>query len=139
MQIVIAKHAVRRVAEALHKTQHPQRLRPAIDKITGKPEVIALRIKRYFSQQRQQLVVAALHVANGVNRHVVPLINLGCNDLSACMNRLYRQVPVFSSCSRQISRDSSLLSGSAVRPQRNFLPPSRKKCSQVWHTPNARD
>ena len=72
VQIVITEHTLRCVAEIFYKTQYLQGLRPAIDQIADKPEPVCGRIKRNALQQRKQLIVAALHVTKGVNRHVAP-------------------------------------------------------------------
>jgi hypothetical protein len=45
MQIMIAEHDDRRIAERLYTTEHGQRGRPAIDEIADEPHAIARGIE----------------------------------------------------------------------------------------------
>ena len=69
MQIVIAEHAQGALAERFDEAQHLQRLRPAVDQVAGEPQAVARGIETQPFQQLLQGRVAALHIADGVNRH----------------------------------------------------------------------
>ena len=69
MQVVVAEHGVRPVAEIGNEPQHVERARAAIDEITDEPEQIAPRVEAAFTKQRPQLGVAALHVPDRVRGH----------------------------------------------------------------------
>ena len=69
MQIVIAQHRDRAVAQRLHQAQHLQRTRPAIDQIADEPELVLCRVETDLLQQLLQFFVTPLNVAYRINRH----------------------------------------------------------------------
>jgi hypothetical protein len=70
MQIVIAQHRDSGIAQAAHKAQHLQRLRPAIDQITDQPKPVTPGLEADALEQPLQLHPAALHITDGVGTHV---------------------------------------------------------------------
>ena len=70
MQIVIAEHGHRALAQAAHEAQRLERLRAAIDEIADEPQRVRRRIEAQRVEEPAQLVVAALNVADGVGAHV---------------------------------------------------------------------
>ena len=69
VQIVVAEHGQRAVAEGFHQPQGLQRIRAAIDEIAAKPEGIRGLIEIDFLEQPAKLRIAALNVAYRVNCH----------------------------------------------------------------------
>jgi hypothetical protein len=69
VQVVIAQHGAGVAAQIAYQPQHLQRLRPAIDQITGKQQLVAIGFEVQSLQQRLEFVEAALDVADGVSRH----------------------------------------------------------------------
>jgi hypothetical protein len=69
VQIVIAEHRRRRVAQRPHFAQHAERVRSPIDEIAGDPEPVVARREADQRQQLAEFGVAALDVADRVMRH----------------------------------------------------------------------
>jgi hypothetical protein len=69
MQVVIAEHRNRSPAQAADQSQHIQGAWTAIDEVSGKPDLVYLRIESQPVEHLAQFVVTALDVADCVNRH----------------------------------------------------------------------
>ena len=69
MQVVIAEHHHRAIAQFPDESQHLQRLRPAVDQVADEPQPVAPTIEAHALEQCLQLVVAALHVADRIRSH----------------------------------------------------------------------
>ena len=69
MQVVVAEHDMRPVAEIGDEPQYLQRARTPVDQIAHEPEPIAPGIEAALPEQRSQLRVAALHIPDGVRGH----------------------------------------------------------------------
>ena len=65
---MIAEHDDRVVAKRANVAQHLERLRPAIDEIAYEPQLIAIRRELQPLDERAQLCIAALDIANRVAR-----------------------------------------------------------------------
>ena len=66
MQVVVAQDADGGVTQATHKAQQAQGVRPAIDQIARKPEAIDGGIEVDAIEEAQQVIEAALDIANGI-------------------------------------------------------------------------
>jgi hypothetical protein len=66
---MIAEHGDGRRAEPLHEPQHVERARPAVHEVADEPELVPAGIEADAVDEAAQLVVTALHVADGVDRH----------------------------------------------------------------------
>jgi hypothetical protein len=64
MQIVVTEHHDGVLAERTHETQHGQGVRAAVHEIAHEPQAIAVRRESDALQERPQLVVATLNVAD---------------------------------------------------------------------------
>src|SRR5438874_8689037 len=95
MQVVVAEHGSRLVAELAHVAQHRQRLGAAVDEIADEPEPVLRRIEGELRQELAQLVEAALHIADRVRRHC-------CRSLEARVQTtvLYRFGDMFGAYAR---------------------------------------
>ncbi len=69
VQIVIAQGNRCGIAQRAHPPQYLQRGGAAIDQIPDEPEPVAVRREAHRLKQRIELRVAALHVADSVERH----------------------------------------------------------------------
>jgi hypothetical protein len=69
VEVVIAEHGHGAVAERAHEAQHVQRIGTAVDEVTGEPQPISVRLEPHPTQERSELSVAALDVANRVRGH----------------------------------------------------------------------
>jgi len=70
VEVMVAQHAGRSVAQRHHLAQHFQRARAAVDEITHQPQPVFTRGKTDQRKQLAELGVATLDVADGVERHV---------------------------------------------------------------------
>jgi hypothetical protein len=68
MQVVVAEHGHRAVAQALHEAQAAQRIGTAVDEIADEPETVAGGVESDPAQQRLERREAALQVADRVGR-----------------------------------------------------------------------
>ena len=66
MKVVVAQDADGGVTQAAHEAQQAQGVRPAIDQIARKPEAIDGGIEVDAIQEAQQVIEAALDIANGI-------------------------------------------------------------------------
>jgi hypothetical protein len=73
MQIVISQSDGRRIAQGANSAQHSQRIRTPIDQVAYKPKSIAIRREVQGAEQGAEFSVAALHVADCVQRHQPPM------------------------------------------------------------------
>src|SRR5258708_38700762 len=69
MQIVIAEHRERALAEFAHEAQHVERFRSAINQVAYKPQTVARTLESHADEQLPQLVIAPLDIANRIGRH----------------------------------------------------------------------
>ena len=69
VQIVVAEHDHRLVAQRLCPAQHRQRIRAAVDQVAHQPQPVARGVEVDLLQQQLQRLKAALNVADGVCRH----------------------------------------------------------------------
>ena len=72
VQIMIAEGDRRCGAEGANSAQHRQRVRAAVDQVANEPEAIAIRAEAQGGEQRAEFGIAALYVADRVQRHQVP-------------------------------------------------------------------
>jgi hypothetical protein len=68
-KIVIAEDGDGTALQSLDEPHDGERLWPTVDEIADKPQDVACRVERNPIQQPKQLVMAALHVADGVDAH----------------------------------------------------------------------
>ena len=66
MQVVVAQDADGGVTQATHEAQQAQGVRPAVDQIARKPEAIDGGIEVDAIEEPQQVIEAALDIANGI-------------------------------------------------------------------------
>ena len=69
MQVVIAQHGNRRVAQAADETDRFQRFGAAVDQVAGQPQRVVRRIEAHGLEQPLQRIVTALQVSDRVNGH----------------------------------------------------------------------
>jgi hypothetical protein len=69
IEIVVAEHGHRPLAQAARVTQRLERLRPAVHEIADEPKRVVRGIEGNRVEQPAQLVVTALDVADGVSAH----------------------------------------------------------------------
>ena len=69
VQVVVAEHHHRGVAEALDGAQHVERARAAVDEVTDEPQAVACGTEVDDLEQAVEFGAAALHVADGLDRH----------------------------------------------------------------------
>jgi hypothetical protein len=69
MQIVVAERDGRRVPHGADAPQNLQRCWAAIDQVSHEPDPVAVGGKAQRLQQCIEFGVAALHVADGIERH----------------------------------------------------------------------
>jgi hypothetical protein len=70
VEIVIAEHDDGIVAQRLDEAQYAQGVRAAIDEIADEPELVPIRVELQAVEQCAQFGCAALHVTDGVARHL---------------------------------------------------------------------
>src|SRR5690606_30466150 len=104
------------IAERTHEAQHLERARSAIDEIADEPEAIALGRISAALEQRAQLVVAALNVADGDARHLRP-VQRACGAARGVPTRTAR-----TSQGAACSTVSSVRLSRIERPWRSRLP-----------------
>src|SRR5262249_24923988 len=91
MQIVIAEHGDRVLAERSHETQRFERLRPAIHEVAGEPEAIAIRAESSLREQSSQLLMTTLNVADRPRRHFGVAATARCQASRAGRERWARR------------------------------------------------
>jgi hypothetical protein len=69
MQIVIAENGDGALAQAADEAQHFERFRAAVHKVADDPQRVTRRIECDPLEERPQLVIAALDIADGVGSH----------------------------------------------------------------------
>ena len=69
VQVVVAEHDLRRVAQRLHLAQDRERTGAAVDEVADEPQPVARRREPDQVEQLHELLVAALQVADRVVRH----------------------------------------------------------------------
>ena len=69
VEVVIAQHRRRGIAKFPHLAQDRERFRAAIDEVTHEPQAVGSRRERDEVQELAELGVAALNVADCVERH----------------------------------------------------------------------
>ena len=67
VQVVVAEHDGRGSAERLDLAQHGERVRAAVDEVAGEPEPVAAGVEADALEERHELRVAALQVADRVD------------------------------------------------------------------------
>ena len=79
MQVVVAEHGDRAVAQRLDQPQHLQRTRSAVHQVADQPQPVCRRIETGILQQPRQFGITTLHIAHRINRHHVfpPYIQSG--------------------------------------------------------------
>ena len=70
MQVMVAEHADRGIAEVPDEAQHAERIRPAVDQVADEPQAVGGRIEADGIEQAQKGIVATLKIANGIGRHI---------------------------------------------------------------------
>jgi hypothetical protein len=70
-EIVIAEHRDGAASQTLHKPHDRERLRATIDEIANEPQGVACGFEPDPVQQPQQLIMAALNIADGVGTHCI--------------------------------------------------------------------
>ncbi len=70
MKIVIAEHRDGGIAQRHHFAQHGKRVGPAIDEIADEPQAVAARREADEVEQLAEFGVAALDIADCVERHL---------------------------------------------------------------------
>ena len=73
VQVVIAEHDDGVFAQRAGEAEDAERIRAAVHQVTHQPELVAVGGEIRASQERAQLLEAALHVADGQPRHRMPL------------------------------------------------------------------
>ena len=66
---MVAEYDDGRVTERLDTAQYGERVGSPVDEVADEPQPVSSCIEVNFREQRLQFERAALHVADGVNRH----------------------------------------------------------------------
>src|SRR5437867_10400668 len=69
MQVMVAQHGERSVAQRLHRAQYRQRIGTAVDQIADQPQSVARAIEGDQIEQLSELGVTALDIADDVVAH----------------------------------------------------------------------
>jgi len=72
VQVVVAEHGHRAIAEVLHEAQACERVGAAIDQVAHEPEAIARAVEADARKEPLERLEAALQVPDRVGRHGVP-------------------------------------------------------------------
>ena len=94
MQVVIAERHRRRIAEGANAAQHLERGGPAIDQIADEPEPVAIRGEFQRFEQGAELRIAALHIADSVQRHRPPSAALRASPAGRARSGASNLLPV---------------------------------------------
>ena len=71
VQVVVAEHDFRRVAERLHLAQDRERAGTAVDEVADQPQAVARRRESDEPEELDELLVTALQVADRIVRHAL--------------------------------------------------------------------
>jgi hypothetical protein len=85
VQVVVAENADGGVAKAAHEAQQLQGVGSLVDKIPCKPETVNVRIEVQLLQEPQQVIEAALDVADGVGGRYPPARPSLIRQIEVCL------------------------------------------------------
>jgi hypothetical protein len=87
VDVVVAEHTARSVAETAHKTQGRQRLVATVDQVTSQPKTVTRCVEVRSVKQCVERVEATLHISYNVGGHECFVMWLFCGSTSIRRDR----------------------------------------------------